>query len=100
VGGDGRDHLTSSPNISGWLAGWLAAPRQVNVTIPVITSVVTFIAYAALGNELSPTVAFQVVSLFQIVRSPFSNSPPALPIPALVLVRAPPPPPRVVVGVW
>jgi hypothetical protein len=72
----------------------------VNVTIPVITSVVTFIAYAALGNELSPTVAFQVVSLFQIVRSPFSIIPQALAILAQVQGRAPPPPPRVVVGVW
>lgn len=58
----------------------------VNVTIPVITSVLTFIAYAALGHEITPAVAFAVVSLFQIVRSPFGTIPQALAVYAQVQI--------------
>ena len=43
------------------------------VTIPIITSVVTFIVYALLGHTITPAVAFTVVSLFQIVRNPFGQ---------------------------
>ena len=50
----------------------------VNVTIPIITSVVTFIVYALLGNTITPAVAFTVVSLFQIIRNPFNQVPQTL----------------------
>eukprot|EP01045_Picozoa_sp_COSAG04_P002617 COSAG04_NODE_97_length_26459_cov_6.507246_5_plen_1008_part_00 len=48
------------------------------VTIPIITSVVTFIVYALLGHTITPAVAFTVVSLFQIVRNPFGQIPQTL----------------------
>jgi hypothetical protein len=50
----------------------------VNVTIPIVTSVVTFIVYALLGNTITPAVAFTVVSLFQIIRNPFGQVPQTL----------------------
>lgn len=50
----------------------------VNVTIPIITSVITFIVYALLGNTITPAVAFTVVSLFQIIRNPFNQVPQTL----------------------
>eukprot|EP01052_Picozoa_sp_SAG31_P013979 SAG31_NODE_854_length_11497_cov_8.245043_8_plen_1259_part_00 len=50
----------------------------VNVTIPIVTSVVTFVVYALLGHEITPPVAFTVVSLFQIVRNPFGQIPQTL----------------------
>eukprot|EP01043_Picozoa_sp_COSAG02_P065565 COSAG02_NODE_9935_length_2070_cov_5.467275_1_plen_623_part_10 len=50
----------------------------VNVTIPIITSVITFIVYAVVGNTITPAIAFTVVSLFQIIRNPFSQVPQTL----------------------
>ena len=55
-----------------------AFSAPVNVTIPIITSVVTFIVYALLGNTITPAVAFTVVSLFQIIRNPFNQVPQTL----------------------
>mmetsp|Transcript_7849 Transcript_7849/g.13854 ORF Transcript_7849/g.13854 Transcript_7849/m.13854 type:complete len:924 (+) Transcript_7849:171-2942(+) len=48
------------------------------IAMPNIASVVTFIAYIRLGNEITPAEAFSVVSAFVIIRGPFSVIPMAI----------------------
>ena len=41
------------------------------IVIPTLASVVTFLTYAAAGNDPTPADAFTVVSLFTVIRVPF-----------------------------
>ena len=42
------------------------------MTIPTVSSVIAFLAYAAQGNAIEPASAFTVVALFTVIRAPFT----------------------------
>lgn len=55
-----------------------AATQPVAVAVPNLACVLTFITYVSTGNALTPSSAFAVVSLFVIIRTPFTSLPMAL----------------------
>lgn len=55
-----------------------AGSTPLAVAIPNVASVITFLTYVGLGNELTPASTFSVISLFVIIRSPFVTLPQAI----------------------
>ena len=52
-----------------------AFTAPIGITVPTIASVITFLTYAAMGNTIKASTAFTVVSLFTVVRGPFTILP-------------------------
>ncbi|KAH9256602.1 hypothetical protein BASA81_005106 [Batrachochytrium salamandrivorans] len=55
-----------------------AGSTPLAVAIPNVASVITFLTYVGLGNELTPANTFSVISLFVVIRSPFVTLPQAI----------------------